>query len=112
MPAATHTISFSDDACRRLERLAAREGVTPDVAAERAIERVLAQADAETSAEASTAGGDGHAAVQDVPPEAATAFDLVADLLGTLDGPPDLSTNKAYLEAFGERAHRSGTKSA
>jgi hypothetical protein len=30
-----------------------------------------------------------------------SAYDLAKDLLGCIDGPPDLSTNKAYFEGFG-----------
>ena len=31
-----------------------------------------------------------------------SAFDLIADLAGTWEGPADLSTNPNYLEGFGE----------
>jgi hypothetical protein len=30
-----------------------------------------------------------------------TAFDLVSKLCGSLNGPPDLTTNPKYLEGFG-----------
>ena len=36
------------------------------------------------------------------PPSTPSAFDLMADLVGTWEGPPDLSTNPKYLEGFGE----------
>ena len=29
-------------------------------------------------------------------------LDLVRDLAGSIEGPPDLSTNKAYLEGYGK----------
>mgnify|MGYP003384932584 CR=1 FL=1 len=32
---------------------------------------------------------------------AMTAFDLVADLAGSVEGPSDLSTNPKYMEEFG-----------
>lgn len=35
-------------------------------------------------------------------PVGTTAYDLVKDLVGCIDGPADLSTNKAYLEGLGE----------
>lgn len=31
-----------------------------------------------------------------------SALDLVADLAGSCEGPEDLSTNKKYMEGFGE----------
>ena len=31
-----------------------------------------------------------------------SAFDLMADLVGRWEGPPDLSTNPKYMESFGE----------
>ncbi len=30
-----------------------------------------------------------------------SAYDLAKDYIGCIDGPPDLSTNKAYFEGFG-----------
>jgi len=33
--------------------------------------------------------------------EGISAYELAKDLLGTGEGPADLSTNKAYLEGFG-----------
>lgn len=30
-----------------------------------------------------------------------SAYELAKDLFGCVDGPPDLSTNKAYFEGFG-----------
>ncbi len=35
-------------------------------------------------------------------PQPPSAFDLMADLVGTWEGPPDLSTNPKYMEGFGE----------
>jgi hypothetical protein len=31
-----------------------------------------------------------------------SAWDLVKDLIGSAEGPPDLSTNREYLQGFGE----------
>ena len=36
-----------------------------------------------------------------------SALDLVADLIGSCEGPADLSTNKKYMECVGERVGRS-----
>ena len=35
-------------------------------------------------------------------------YDRVTDLIGQVDGPPDLSTNSKYLHGFGEDLHPSG----
>jgi metal-responsive CopG/Arc/MetJ family transcriptional regulator len=32
----------------------------------------------------------------------ASAYDLIKHLVGTLEGPPDLSTNPEYMRGFGE----------
>jgi hypothetical protein len=34
--------------------------------------------------------------------EDVSAYELVKDYIGCIEGPPDLSTNKAYFEGFGE----------
>ena len=31
-----------------------------------------------------------------------SALDLVADLIGSCEGPPDLSTNNKYMDGFGK----------
>ena len=74
MATADHTIRLSDAAWRRLERLAEREGVTPDVAAERAVERALGSQES----------------------EGPSVLDLVADLIGSVEGPGDLSTREGF----------------
>jgi hypothetical protein len=35
-------------------------------------------------------------------------YDRVKDLIGQVDGPPDLSTNPKYLHGFGEDVRQSG----
>ena len=84
MATADHTIRLSDGAWRRLQRLAEREGVTPDVAAERAVDRALGAGETRPARDEDT-----------------SALDRVADRVGTFDGPEDLSTNKSYLGDLG-----------
>jgi hypothetical protein len=36
------------------------------------------------------------------PAERPSVYDLVRDYIGTVEGPPDLSTNPAYMEGFGK----------
>jgi ribbon-helix-helix CopG family protein len=36
-----------------------------------------------------------------------SAYDLVSDVIGKSDGPADLSTNRDYMEGYGERRNRS-----
>ncbi|MCC6123421.1 MAG: ribbon-helix-helix protein, CopG family [Pirellulales bacterium] len=36
------------------------------------------------------------------PAKKVSCYDLTADLCGIFDGPPDLSTNKNYMEGFGQ----------
>lgn len=35
-----------------------------------------------------------------------SAFDLLADAIGSAEGPGDLSTNPKYLEGYGQPRHR------
>jgi hypothetical protein len=37
-------------------------------------------------------------------------YDRVKDLIGQVDGPPDLSTNPKYLHGFGEDVRQSGSE--
>ena len=83
MPAAAYTLTLRLDARQRaaVRRLAAREGVSEEEAVLRAVE----QAD------------EGHSA-----PVPGSLLEAFGDAVGSFSGPPDLSTNKAYLEGLGE----------
>ena len=80
MPAAAHTLTIRLTARQRaaVRRLAAREGVSEEEAVLRAVEQ------------ASEAAG-------------LSAYDLMRPFIGSFEGPPDLSTNKAYMEGYGEK---------
>lgn len=84
MPSAVHTLTLHLTARQReaVRRLAEREGASEEEAVLRAVERVADQA------------------------PAPSAYDLMKKHIGSFDGPPDLSTNKTYMEGFGAwRAH-------
>lgn len=80
MATADRTIRLSDAAWHRLQRLAEREGVTPDVAAERAVERALV---APSGSPQQTA-------------PAASALERAGALIGSVEGPGDLSTREGF----------------
>ena len=40
--------------------------------------------------------------LSDHAPPVPSALDMAADLVGAWEGPPDLSTNRKYMEGFGE----------
>ncbi|ARA93348.1 hypothetical protein AWN76_009365 [Rhodothermaceae bacterium RA] len=77
-------LRLTPEQCRAIERLAARDQVSPEEAVIRAVEQALA-AEADASA---------------FPP--GTPFHGLDDLLSTLgEGPADLSTNRSYLDDLG-----------
>ncbi|MEM6328219.1 MAG: hypothetical protein AAF791_13980 [Bacteroidota bacterium] len=87
MPSRPHvlTVRLSAAERRRLQALAEREGVGEEEAARRAI--------ASATPPTKVAESD-----DDRP----SVADLMGDLMGCVEGPPDLSTIKAYMEGFGE----------
>lgn len=87
MPSAVHTLTLRLDARQReaVRRLAEQAGVSEEEAVLRAVEQ---------------AGED----------QTPSMLDLAGDAVGSFDGSPDLSTNKAYMEGFGSprRSRRTG----
>ena len=84
MPAALHSITLRVTARQRaqIQRLAEQTGVDEQEAILRAVEQV-----------------------EEGPPMP-SAYDLMKKHIGSFDGSPDLSTNKAHMEGFGAwRAH-------
>ena len=95
MPAATWGMRVSPEEREALERLAELERSTMKAAVLTAVRRRLA--------ELGRSAGDGGSALTATPGsylERAQA----AGVVGFIEGPGDLSTNKAYLEDFGEDA--------
>lgn len=84
MATADHTIRLSADTWRRLQRLAEREGVTPDVAAERAVERALVEPAPDASSLATPAD------------RAPSALERAGVLIGSVEGPGDLSSREGF----------------
>ncbi|HLT48239.1 MAG TPA: hypothetical protein VK002_13475 [Rubricoccaceae bacterium] len=74
----TLTIRLTARQREAVRRLAAREGVSEEEAVLRAVEQ------------ASEAAGP-------------SAYDLIKPFIGSFEGPSDLSTNKAYMEGYGEK---------
>lgn len=89
MPSRSHvlTIRLSAAERRRLQALAEREGVDE----EEAVRRAIAQVSPEDR-------GSAEPSADDRP----SVLELMGDAVGSVDGPPDLSTNKAYMEGYGE----------
>jgi hypothetical protein len=83
MPAPTRTLTLrlAPHQQEAVRRLAEREGVSEEEAVLRLVEQ---------------------ASEAPVP----NMLDLAGDLIGSVEGPPDLSTNETYMEGFGAwRAH-------
>lgn len=88
MPSAAHTLTLRLTAHQReaVRRLAEREGVSEEEAVLRAVEQ---------------AGED----------RTPSMLELAGDLIGSIEGPPDLSTDKAYMEGFGAQKRGPHTSS-
>lgn len=84
----TVTVKLPDTMSRELSHEARRRGVPKSAVIRESLERTLAE---------SRERGDGP-----------SCLDLVADLVGIFDGPPDSSTNKKYLFEALEKDHRRG----
>jgi hypothetical protein len=83
MPAPTRTLTLrlAPHQQEAVRRLAEREGVSEEEAILRLVEQAGARA-------------------------APSMLDRAGDLIGSVEGPPDLSTNETYMEGFGAwRAH-------
>lgn len=86
----TVTVKLPDPLSLALAHEAARCGVPKSADIRESLERTLAE---------SREKGDGP-----------SCLDLVADLVGIFDGPPDSSTNKEYLFEALEKDHKRGRK--
>ena len=88
MSSAARTLTIRLDARRQAQvrRLAEREGVSEEEAVLRAVERV-----------------------SEAPRP--SMLDLAGDLIGSIEGPPDLSTNKVYMEGLGAKKRGPRTSS-
>jgi len=81
------TIEITPEEKQRIERLAEQKGVSPETAVRRAIEQGL---------ETVAPGGDETVEVQ-----SGSFLDGIEHLVGSVDGPSDLSTNPERMEGYG-----------
>jgi hypothetical protein len=90
MPPAVRTLTLRLDARRQeaVRRLAERAGLSEEEAVLDAVEQMAEAA------------------------EPRSMLALAGDLIGSLDGPPDLSTNKDYMSGFGEKKRGPRTRGA
>jgi Arc/MetJ-type ribon-helix-helix transcriptional regulator len=86
----TVTVKLPETLSRSLDHEARRRGMPKSAVIRESLERTLAE---------SREKGDGP-----------SCLDLVADLVGIFDGPPDSSTNKEYLFEALEKDHKRGRK--
>ncbi len=77
----TLSLKIPDALKRRVDAAAAKRGTARSAWVREAMEAYLRQ--------------DGQA-------EPGSCLDLAGDLIGSVEGPPDLSTNKEYMEGFGQ----------
>jgi predicted DNA-binding protein len=78
----TISIKLPEPLCERLRIIAEKRGTTEEAIALEALQTHLAKLEEETPI---------------------TAYDLAKDFIGIVEGgPPDLSTNKKYMEGYGQ----------
>jgi len=82
------TIEITSEQKRRIERLAERRRLSPEAVVRAALDRELASASDET--------GEGQA---DIRP--GSFLDGIEHLVGSVEGPSDLSTNPEHMEGYG-----------
>jgi len=82
------TIEVTSEQKRRIERLAERRRLSPEAVVRAALDRALASASDET--------GEGQA---DIRP--GSFLDGIEHLVGSVEGPSDLSTNPEHMEGYG-----------
>ncbi len=81
-PTTRFSLRLTPEQKQKIERLAACEGTSAEEAVLRAVDAALAEAPVE--------------------PQPGSFLEAVAEVVGTVEGPPDLSTNARYMDGLGQ----------
>jgi hypothetical protein len=95
----TLTIQLPDELVRRLNEAAARSRIEPTDIVRDALESFLSDQPAGNGARPADAFSETEHAIT---PRPGSCLERAGDLVGSVEGPGDLSTNPKYMEDFGK----------